>query len=521
MSNKTDKIYDVFIAGGGINGVGVARDAAGRGYSVCLCEMNDFASGTSSCSSKLIHGGLRYLERYEFRLVQESLKEREVLLRMAPHIIRPMRFVLPYAKGMRPAWLLRLGLVIYDHLGGRKILPGTRRVKFKNEETALLLKANFKSGFEYSDCWVDDSRLVVLNAVDAARKGADLRTYTKVTNVNRSTGVWVISTTDSLTGKVEEIKAKSFVNASGPWVDEVLKESFKVKDSKNVRLVRGSHIVVNKLYNHDKSYICQNKDGRIFFIIPYEDNFTMIGTTDIHHGEKVGIVKISDEEKKYICESANRYLKHEISSKDIIWSYSGVRPLYDDGASKAQEATRDYVVKAKEYESSLMINIFGGKITTYRRLSEKILNHIEAFLGKRGESWTNKSFLPGGDIEVDGQLALKNKLHANYPFFSEDTIKRLVRSYGTITLDIFGDADSLESLGEDFGSGLHEKEVIYLIENEFARTSDDILFRRSKLGLIIPKEGLNQLNLFLEAYNADTHISPKGKSLKMQKVRPA
>ncbi len=521
MSRKSEKIYDVFIAGGGINGVGVARDAAGRGYSVYLCEMNDFASGTSSSSTKLIHGGLRYLEHYKFRLVQESLKEREVLLNMAPHIIKPMRFILPHKKGMRPKWLLRLGLAIYDHLGYRKILPGTRYVNLAKQKANSPLKEIFKSGFEYSDCWVDDSRLVILNAVDAASKGASLRNYTKVTNATSSKGLWTISTTNSLSGKVEEIKAKSFVNASGPWIDEVLTDSFNVKNSKNTRLVRGSHIVVNKLYDHDKSYICQNKDSRIFFMIPYEDNFTMIGTTDIDHNESATQVKISEEEKTYICESASSYLKKEITTKDIIWSFSGVRPLYDDGASKAQEATRDYVVKEKEYESSLMINIFGGKITTYRRLSEKILNHIEAFLGKRGESWTNKSFLPGGDIEVDGQLALKNKLHANYPFFSEDTIKRLVRSYGTITLDIFGDADSLESLGEDLGSGLHEKEVVYLIENEWARTADDILFRRSKLGLIIPKEGLKKLNLFLEAYNTDTYIPPKGKSLKMQKVRPS
>ena len=501
MSLKSEKIYDVFIAGGGINGLGVARDAVGRGYSVCLCEMNDFASGTSSNSTKLIHGGLRYLEHYEFRLVQKSLKEREVLLRMAPHIIWPMRFILPHSKGMRPAWLLRLGLALYDHLGFRKILPGTSHVKLNTGEFGAPLKNKFKFGYEYSDCWVDDSRLVILNAVDASKKGAKLQNYSKVTNVTQSDGLWSVTTTDSFNGKQDVIKAKCFVNASGPWVDEVLNESFSERNAKNVRLVKGSHIVVNKLYEHDKSYICQNKDGRIFFMIPYEDKFTLIGTTDIDHGQSAGQVEISEEEKLYICESASSYLKKEITTKDIIWSFSGVRPLYDDGASKAQEATRDYVVKAKEYESSLMINIFGGKITTYRRLSEKILNHIEGFLGKRGESWTNKSFLPGGDIEVDGQLALKNKLHENYPFFSEDTIKRLVRSYGTITLDIFGDADSLESLGEDFGSGLHEKEVIYLIENEFARTSDDILFRRSKLGLIIPKEGLNQLNLFLENYH--------------------
>ena len=506
MSLKSEKIYDVFIAGGGINGLGVARDAVGRGYSVCLCEMNDFASGTSSNSTKLIHGGLRYLEHYEFRLVQKSLKEREVLLRMAPHIIWPMRFILPHSKEMRPAWLLRLGLALYDHLGFRKILPGTSHVKLNTGEFGAPLKNKFKFGYEYSDCWVDDSRLVILNAVDASKKGAKLQNYSKVTNVTQSDGLWSVTTTDSFNGKQDVIKAKCFVNASGPWVDEVLNESFSERNAKNVRLVKGSHIVVNKLYEHDKSYICQNKDGRIFFMIPYEDKFTLIGTTDIDHGQLAGQVEISEEEKLYICESASSYLKKEITTKDIIWSFSGVRPLYDDGASKAQEATRDYVVKAKEYESSLMINIFGGKITTYRRLSEKILNHIEAFLGKRGESWTNKSFLPGGDIEVDGQLALKNKLHANYPFFSEDTIKRLVRSYGTITLDIFGDADSLESLGEDFGSSLYEKEVIYLIEKEWARTADDILFRRSKLGLSLSKNEINQLDKFLESYLKQSKI---------------
>jgi len=507
MKKETEKIYDVFIAGGGINGLGVARDAAGRGYSVCLCEMNDFASGTSSNSTKLIHGGLRYLEHYKFRLVQKSLKEREVLLRMAPHIIWPMRFILPHSKGMRPAWLLRLGLALYDHLGFRKILPGTSHVKLSKSEFGAPLKNKFKFGYEYSDCWVDDSRLVILNAVDASKKGAKLQNYSKVTNVTQSDGLWSVTTTDSFNGKQDVIKAKCFVNASGPWVDEVLNESFSERNAKNVRLVKGSHIVVNKLYEHDKSYICQNKDSRIFFIIPYEDKFTLIGTTDIDHGQSAGQVEISEEEKQYICDSANTYLNAEITLKDIVWSYSGVRPLYDDGASKAQEATRDYVVKAKEYESSLMINIFGGKITTYRRLSEKILNHIEAFLGKRGESWTNKSFLLGGDIEVDGQLALKNKLHANYPFFSEDTIKRLVRSYGTITLDIFGDADSLESLGEDFGSSLYEKEVIYLIEKEWARTADDILFRRSKLGLSFSKNEIKRLDQYLEGFfKANNHL---------------
>lgn len=503
MSNITDKIYDVFIAGGGVNGVGVARDAAGRGYSVCLCEMNDFASGTSSSSTKLIHGGLRYLEHYKFRLVQKSLKEREILLNMAPHIICPMRFILPHTKGMRPKWFLRLGLAIYDHLGHRKILPGTSHVNLASQKANSPLKEVFKSGFEYSDCWVNDSRLVILNAVDAASKGATLRNYTKVTNATSSNGLWTISTINSLSNKVEIIKAKSFVNASGPWVDEVLKDSFKIKDSKNVRLVRGSHIVVNKLYDDDKSYICQNKDGRIFFIIPYEDNFTMIGTTDIDHDKSVDQVKISAEEKTYICESASSYLKKEITTKDIVWSYSGVRPLYDDGTSKAQEATRDYVVSAKEYDCSLMINIFGGKITTYRRLSETILEHIENFLGKRGNSWTENSHLPGGQIRVATLPEFEKKLQKKYNFFTNQIIKRLVRSYGEISFDIFGDAKNLESLGESFSAGLYETEVRYLLENEWARSADDILFRRSKLGLIISKTGLKKLNLFLKNYNQE------------------
>ncbi len=500
MEGSVDKIYDIFIAGGGINGLGVARDAAGRGYSVCLCEMNDFASGTSSNSTKLIHGGLRYLEHYKFRLVQESLKEREVLLKMAPHIIWPMRFILPYSKGMRPAWLLRLGLFLYDHLGFRKILPGTSHVKLNKSKFGEPLKSHFKFGYEYSDCWVDDSRLVILNAVDASLRGADIQNYCKVTKVEKSDGLWSITTTNTIDGKKNIYQTKCFINASGPWVDDILQNSFEKKNSKNVRLVRGSHIVVNKLFEHDRSFICQNNDNRIFFMIPYEDKYTLIGTTDIDHGHSAGKVEISEEEKLYICKSANEYLKTEINLKDIVWSYSGVRPLYDDGASAAQEATRDYVIKAEEQESTLMINIFGGKITTYRRLSESILKHIEAFFGKRGNSWTDQSYLPGGNIGVDGHLDLENKIQMRYPFLTKETIKRLVRSYGTISFDIFGDAENIDSLGRDFGSGLYEREVNYLIQEEWSRTSDDILFRRSKLGLSFSKDQVKKLDQFLDEF---------------------
>ncbi len=506
MSQNPEKIYDVFVAGGGINGIGVARDAAGRGYSVCLCEMNDFASGTSSNSTKLIHGGLRYLEHYKFRLVQESLKEREVLLKMAPHIIWPMRFILPHSKGMRPAWLLRLGLFLYDHLGFRKILPGTSYVKLNKSELGSPLKSNFKFGYEYSDCWVDDSRLVILNAVDASLKGAKIQNYCKVTKVEKSDGLWSITTTDSIDGKQNIFKAKCFINASGPWVDDLLNSSFKRDNSKNVRLVRGSHIVVNKLFDHDRSYICQNNDNRIFFMIPYEDKYTLIGTTDIDHGQSAENVEISEEEKLYICKSANEYLNSQISLEDIVWSYSGVRPLYDDGASAAQEATRDYVIKSEQSESSLMINIFGGKITTYRRLSESILKNVEEFLGSKGDSWTNRSSLPGGDIDVDGQLDLQNKLQTKYPFLTQETLKRVVRSYGTISFDIFGDVEHIDSLGKHFGSGLYEREVAYLIQEEWARTSDDILFRRSKLGLSFSKDEIKNLNQYLDDFfKANSH----------------
>jgi glycerol-3-phosphate dehydrogenase len=412
-----------------------------------------------------------------------------------------MRFIMPHSKGLRPAWLLRLGLALYDHLGFRKILPGTSSVNLNTGAFGKTLKNKFKFGYEYSDCWVDDSRLVILNAVDAAKKGAKLQNYTKVTKVTKSDGLWLITTTDSIDGSQNTIKAKCFINASGPWVDDVLQESFSNKNPKNVRLVRGSHIVVNKLYDHDKSFICQNDDGRIFFIIPYEDKFTLIGTTDIDHGQSASEVEISEEEKQYICDSANTYLNAEIKLKDIVWSYSGVRPLYDDGASKAQEATRDYVIKAEEHDSSLMINIFGGKITTYRRLSEAILKHIETFLGRRGNPWTDKSSLPGGDIAVDGQFDLNNKLQEKYPFLTEETVKRLVRSYGTVSFDIFDGAKNIESLGESFGSGLYEKEVIYLIQNEWARSSEDILFRRSKLGLSLTKNEIQQLEKYLDSYH--------------------
>ncbi len=498
VQNSADTIFDVFVIGGGINGVGVARDAVGRGFSVCLCEANDFASGTSSASSKLIHGGLRYLEYYKFRLVREALKEREVLLNMAPHIISPMRFVLPHSKGMRPQWFLRLGLFVYDHLGHRKILPGTRKVNLSTDVSGGALKPSFQSGFEYSDCWVDDARLVVLNAMDAANKGADMNVRTRVESAVREEGIWHIGAKNSLTGEVVERKARVLVNAAGPWVDEVLSTALSVKKPKNVRLVRGSHIVVNKVFEHDKSYIFQNADGRIIFAIPYEKNYTLIGTTDKDHGEKVGSVKIDPQELQYLCDSASEYFDKPIVESDVVWSYSGVRPLYDDGASEAQEATRDYVVETETEEKSPLINIFGGKITTYRRLSETILQHVEAFLGQRGPAWTARSQLPGGNFAVGKLPDLIKQLQTRYPFLEKREAQRFARSYGTLSKQLLGEAKSLADLGKHFGAGLYQAEIEYLVANEWATTAQDILFRRTKLGVGLPQDVANEIDSFLE-----------------------
>jgi len=500
VSPEIDKVFDIFVIGGGINGVGVARDAAGRGYSVCLCEANDLASGTSSASSKLIHGGLRYLEHYEFGLVKKALQEREVLLAMAPHIISTMRFVLPHSKELRPWWLLRIGLFLYDYLGRRKILPGTRDVNLISDPVGKPLKPKFRRGFEYSDCWVDDARLVILNAMDAAQKGAQIRVRNKVIKAKRENGIWLLTTKDMVTGKIGKTHAKVIVNAAGPWVDEILGEVLKQGNKQNVRQVRGSHIVVKKLFEHGKSYIFQNADERIIFAIPYEEDFTLIGTTDADHGNDLGEIKITDDEAEYLCKSASEYFEKTIKVDDIVWTYSGVRPLYDDGASEAQEATRDYVIETEQEEQSLLINIFGGKITTYRKLSESLLEHIEAFLGKKKNSWTDKSILPGGDIGSNGIDTFTTKLHSKYPFLDHQLVSRLARLYGTNTETIVNKATSLKELGQNFGCGLYQVEVEYLVDNEWAITAEDILFRRTKIGITMSEAGIDHLESFLQEY---------------------
>ncbi|MEI9414744.1 glycerol-3-phosphate dehydrogenase [Mesorhizobium sp. Cs1321R2N1] len=494
----TSSVRDIFVIGGGINGCGIARDAVGRGFSVFLAEMNDLASGTSSGSTKLIHGGLRYLEFYEFRLVREALMEREVLWKNAPHIIWPMRFVLPYAKGLRPAWLIRLGLFLYDHIGGRKLLPATRTLDMTSDPAGKPLKPLFKKAFEYSDGWVNDARLVALNARDAADRGATIRTRTKVIGARREGGIWTIKIENLQTGETEEVKARLLVNAAGPWVDHVLSGVVGQNDVHNVRLVQGSHIVIAKKFDDPRAYFFQNKDGRIIFAIPYEDEFTLIGTTDQDYPGDPHDVKISDTETDYLCAAASEYFAVPVKRSDIVWTYSAVRPLYDDGASKAQEATRDYVLKTDGGEGAApLVNAFGGKITTYRRLSESMLEKIEGFLGKRGKPWTSDAPLPGGDFPATGFDAQVAKLKSAYPFLDARLARRLTRLYGTRAQVLLGLAKSNADLGRNFGADLYEAEIRYLVENEWAITAEDVLWRRTKRGLHLGREQVASLDEFM------------------------
>lgn len=493
-----DPVYDVFVIGGGINGCGIARDAAGRGYSVFLAEMNDLASGTSSGSTKLIHGGLRYLEHYEFRLVREALMEREVIWKNAPHIVWPMRFVLPHHKGLRPAWLLRLGLFLYDHIGGRKLLPKTRTLDMRNDPAGTPLKKMFTRAFEYSDCWVNDARFVVLNARDAANRGATIATRTRVTAARRDGDHWVVSLQETKGEAAREVRARMLVNASGPWIDEVLGGVLGSNGAHNVRLVQGSHIVVPRKFEDPRAYFFQNADGRIIFAIPYEEDFTLIGTTDRDYTGDPRDVRISDEEIDYLCDAASEYFAEPVRRDDVVWTYSAVRPLYDDGASKAQEATRDYVLKSDGGGGiAPLLNVFGGKITTYRRLSEHALEKVEGFLGKKGGAWTADASLPGGDFAANGFAAEVERLRADYPFLEAGHVRRLTRLYGTLARQILGDATSLGDLGRNFGADLYEREVCYLIEHEWARDAQDVVWRRTKRGLMLSADEIAALDAFM------------------------
>ncbi|QPH52284.1 glycerol-3-phosphate dehydrogenase [Pontivivens ytuae] len=496
---------DLFIIGGGINGCGIARDAAGRGLTVTLAEMNDLASATSSASTKLFHGGLRYLEYFEVRLVREALVERETLLRAMPHISWPMRFVLPYhpdmrfegetptskllntvmpwMKGRRPAWLIRLGLFMYDNLGGRKILPGTSTLDLRTAPEGAPIEDRFEKAYEYSDCWIEDSRLVVLNARDAEARGAQILTRTKVLSAARVEGGWEIVVEDRDSGEQRTHRTKMLVNAGGPWVGDIIQQKVRINSTEGVRLVRGSHIVTKRLFDHDKCYFFQGTDGRIIFAIPYETDFTLIGTTDAEHVNPDEKPSCTPEEKRYLIAFANQYFKQDIGEEDVVWSYSGVRPLYDDGASSATAATRDYTLKVDDAGGAPILNIFGGKITTYRRLAESALEKIVPYFPGTSGAWTAGKALPGGDFGVDEVDRLVARLAKEYPFLTPFWAKRLVRAYGTDAWLVLGEAKDEAALGEGFGATLTAREIEWLMDREWARTAEDVIWRRNKLGL--------------------------------------
>lgn len=504
IEHPVDGIYDLAVIGGGVNGCGIARDAAGRGLSVVLVEQGDLAQATSSASTKLIHGGLRYLEYYDFRLVRESLVEREVLLGAMPHIARPMRFVLPHHKGLRLAWFLRLSLFIYDHLGGRKILPATRTLDLRTDPAGTPLKSAFVKAFEYSDGWVDDARLVVLNARDAADKGASIRTRTRCDGAERDGQEWQVRLTSLGDGKTETVRARALVNAGGPWVGDVLSQCIGSNAADRIRLVRGSHIVVPRLFDHDRAYIFQQSDGRAVFAIGYETDFTLIGTTDIDHDGDPSAPVCTPEEADYLCAAVSDYFDKPVRPEDIVWTYSGVRPLYDDGVKPAHAATRDYVLELDANNGAApLISVFGGKITTFRRLAETVMDKFAPYFDKLGESWTLDAALPGGEIAVDGLPALAADLRTRFQFLDEPWAMRLVQAYGTDVVQILGEARSAADLGQSFGATLTQSEVAWLMRREWAKTAEDVLWRRSKLGLRLSQEEQGALEAWMSANRPD------------------
>jgi glycerol-3-phosphate dehydrogenase len=476
--------FDLLVIGGGINGAGIARDAAGRGLSVVLVEKDDLAAHTSSASTKLIHGGLRYLEHYEFRLVAEALAEREVLLRVAPHIIEPLLFVLPHEPHLRPSWMIRAGLFLYDRLGGRMTLPKSFSVRLAGTRYGTGLKPRFRKGFVYADARVDDARLVVCNALDARARGSDIRVRTKLVAARRDNGLWHATLVDDA-GARSDVTARALVNAAGPWVRDVLGELSEVPIAAGVRHVKGSHIVVPRIHDAPHAYILQNADNRIVFVIPYQDAFSLIGTTDVpveHYAHPV----ISDEETYYLLTLANTYVERPLAASDIVWSYSGVRPLYDDGTSDPSAITRDYVLQldaGRDAANAPVLSVFGGKITTYRKLAEAALAELRPFFPAMGPSWTHAAPLPGGDLPGGDRDAWLAELRQRYPALPADLLRALARRHGTRALAVLADTRSPADLGEDFGAELTEREIRYLQRDEWAVTADDVLWRRTKCGL--------------------------------------
>jgi glycerol-3-phosphate dehydrogenase len=506
MKDAPDKMdCDVLVVGGGINGAGIARDAAGRGMSVVLCEKDDLASHTSSASTKLIHGGLRYLEQYEFKLVRKALVEREVLLRAAPHIIHPLRFVMPHDEGQRPAWMIRAGLFLYDHLARRELLPGSGAVDLRKHAAGQPLKPQFTHGFAYSDGWVDDARLVVLNAIGATERGARILTRTLCESVSRQQGIWHATLRDAA-GNATSVRARCLVNAAGPWAAHFLREATNQSSEKPVRLVKGSHIVVKRLFDHAHAYIFQHPDGRIVFAIPYESDFTLIGTTDIEYHGDPDQVAITQSEIDYLCELSNRYFRAAIAPGDVLWSYSGVRPLVEDKLSDASHVTRDYQLEW-DTTGAPMLSIFGGKITTFRKLAEEAVDRIAAALSNRHGGWTDKTCLPGGDLlnrmpsnrSVLLFADFVARLQAEHAWLPAPLVARYARAYGTRASMLLGQRHAIQDMGTEIAPWLYAVEVEYLMQHEWATCAADILWRRSKLGLHLPPNTAQKLDAWISA----------------------
>ena len=500
MNVAASELFDLIIIGGGINGAGIARDAAGRGLKVALCEQGDLACATSSASSKLIHGGLRYLEHYEFRLVAEALGERETMLRIAPHLVTPIRFVLPWMRGMRPRWMLRLGLWLYDHLARRSMLASAESLDLTSSRCGDNLRPDITRGFAYSDCWVDDSRLVIHNCLSAAQLGATILPRTRVVSARREVDAWYV-TAQGASGRAQ-LRAHGLVNAAGPWVRSVLSEVIGREPSHRIRLVKGSHIVTRPLYSGDHAFILQNVDGRVVLVMPYRGRYSLIGTTDIPHTGRPESAGISAEEIAYLCSAVNRYFRHGISSADVLWSYSGVRPLYDDGSPNPSEVTRDYRLMIDEEGELPLLSIYGGKITTYRRLAEHALEKLARWFPHMGPHWTSRQALPGGDIEGD-PIRYASELARRYPDIPLKVLIALASRHGSLTRQVLGEASTEAELGVCFGESLYAREVDYFVAHEWARTADDILWRRTKAGLTLDDNSQMALNRYIAGQETD------------------
>ena len=514
---------DVLVIGGGINGCGIARDLSGRGWRVLLCEQDDLASHTSSASTKLIHGGLRYLEHREFSLVRKALQEREVLLRSAPHIMWPLRFVMPHDPAMRPAWMIRAGLFLYDHLARREVLPGSCTVDLRQHPAGMPLKPAFRKGFVYSDGWVDDARLVVLNALDAQARGAQILTRTRCTSAQRDASGWN-ATLQSADGAVRRVRARALVNAAGPWAASFLSEQARPANgerlaTRKLRLVKGSHIVVKRLFEHEHAYIFQSPDKRIIFAIPYQGEFTLIGTTDVEwHGE--GPVRIDENEIRYLCEQASRYFEKAVRPADVVWTYAGVRPLLDDEAGDPSAVTRDYLLE-QDTKAAPLLSVWGGKITTFRKLAEDAADALGAMLGEPREAWTAGTFLAGGELAGEASSPAQAgmpqprferflaELQRQHPWLPAMLARRLAQAYGGRVARVLGAARCLAELGEEVAPGLYERELRYLREQEWAVTGEDVLWRRSKLGLRLSEAQRERVNRWMAQEATHDAVRPR------------